>query len=148
MGVFGEQKEGSKGSLSDVLRPGSEMVAAGYTMYGSSCNLVLSTGHGVNGFTLDEVSFPLRSRLPLLTDSNLVSRRIHPHPPGYPNSLARQDLLVQRRKLAPLPRTHQKVPRQHQVPGRRQALQRAIHWIHGRRRPPNITLRRNLWLPR
>ncbi len=31
------------------------MVAAGYTMYGSSCNLVLSTGQGVDGFTLDEV---------------------------------------------------------------------------------------------
>lgn len=30
------------------------MVAAGYTMYGSSCNLVLSTGQGVDGFTLDE----------------------------------------------------------------------------------------------
>ncbi|KAJ9099838.1 hypothetical protein QFC21_003840 [Naganishia friedmannii] len=54
--IFGiyKVKEGSKGSLGDVLRPGSEMVAAGYTMYGSSCNLVLSTGHGVNGFTLDE----------------------------------------------------------------------------------------------
>eukprot|EP00002_Diphylleia_rotans_P009990 TRINITY_DN2036_c0_g1_i1.p1 TRINITY_DN2036_c0_g1~~TRINITY_DN2036_c0_g1_i1.p1 ORF type:complete len:349 (+),score=85.52 TRINITY_DN2036_c0_g1_i1:71-1117(+) len=36
-----------------VLRPGSEMVAAGYAMYGSSCVLVLSTGDGVNGFTLD-----------------------------------------------------------------------------------------------
>ncbi|KAI0819502.1 fructose-1,6-bisphosphatase [Trametes gibbosa] len=44
---------GSKGTISDVLRPGSEMVAAGYTMYGSSANLVLSTGHGVNGYTLD-----------------------------------------------------------------------------------------------
>lgn len=32
------------------------MVAAGYTMYGSSCNLVLSCGQGVDGFTLDEVS--------------------------------------------------------------------------------------------
>lgn len=30
------------------------MVAAGYTMYGSSCNLVLSCGQGVDGFTLDE----------------------------------------------------------------------------------------------
>jgi fructose-1,6-bisphosphatase I len=29
------------------------MVAAGYTMYGSSANLVLSTGSGVNGYTLD-----------------------------------------------------------------------------------------------
>ena len=48
------QKEGSKGTVEDALRPGSEMVAAGYTMYGSSCNLVLSTGQGVDGFTLDE----------------------------------------------------------------------------------------------
>ncbi|CDY64046.1 BnaA08g29810D [Brassica napus] len=37
----------------DVLKPGHEMVAAGYCMYGSSCMLVLSTGTGVNGFTLD-----------------------------------------------------------------------------------------------
>ncbi|KAJ7063302.1 fructose-1-6-bisphosphatase-domain-containing protein [Mycena amicta] len=29
------------------------MVAAGYTMYGPSANLVLSTGSGVNGYTLD-----------------------------------------------------------------------------------------------
>ncbi|CAL1705053.1 unnamed protein product [Somion occarium] len=43
----------SKGTLQDVLRPGSEMVAAGYTMYGSSANLVLTTGKGVNGYTLD-----------------------------------------------------------------------------------------------
>ncbi|KIP09487.1 hypothetical protein PHLGIDRAFT_126234 [Phlebiopsis gigantea 11061_1 CR5-6] len=43
----------STGTISDVLRPGSEMVAAGYTMYGSSANLVLSTGHGVDGYTLD-----------------------------------------------------------------------------------------------
>lgn len=50
------QQDGSKGSVEDVLRPGREMVAAGYTMYGSSCNLVLSTGNGVDGFTLDEVS--------------------------------------------------------------------------------------------
>lgn len=54
--IFGiyKRQEGSKGTLEDVLRPGREMVAAGYTMYGSSCNLVLSTGQGVNGFTLDE----------------------------------------------------------------------------------------------
>ncbi|KAF7363447.1 Fructose-1,6-bisphosphatase, cytosolic [Mycena sanguinolenta] len=53
--IFGIYKirDGSKGTLEDVLRPGSEMVAAGYTMYGSSANLVLSTGSGVNGYTLD-----------------------------------------------------------------------------------------------
>jgi len=46
-------KEGSKGTVEDVLRPGSEMVAAGYCMYGSSANLVISTGNGVDGYTLD-----------------------------------------------------------------------------------------------
>jgi len=46
-------KPGSTGTIADVLRPGSEMVAAGYTMYGSSANMVLTTGSGVNGYTLD-----------------------------------------------------------------------------------------------
>lgn len=36
-----------------ILQVGSEMVAAGYAMYGSATNLVISTGDGVNGFTLD-----------------------------------------------------------------------------------------------
>ncbi|KAL6840110.1 hypothetical protein ACP4OV_029920 [Aristida adscensionis] len=40
-------------TLEDVLQPGKNMLAAGYCMYGSSCTLVLSTGSGVNGFTLD-----------------------------------------------------------------------------------------------
>ncbi|XWS24992.1 hypothetical protein CRYUN_Cryun27aG0032200 [Craigia yunnanensis] len=40
-------------TLDDVLQPGKHMLAAGYCMYGSSCTLVLSTGGGVNGFTLD-----------------------------------------------------------------------------------------------
>ncbi|KAI0302042.1 fructose-1,6-bisphosphatase [Russula brevipes] len=53
--IFGiyRVRPGSPGTIEDVLRPGSEMVAAGYTMYGSSANLVLSTGNGVNGYTLD-----------------------------------------------------------------------------------------------
>ncbi|KZV71671.1 fructose-1,6-bisphosphatase [Peniophora sp. CONT] len=53
--IFGiyEIAPGSKGTIDDVLRPGSQMVAAGYTMYGSSANLVLTTGNGVDGFTLD-----------------------------------------------------------------------------------------------
>lgn len=46
-------RDGSKGELADVLRPGKEMVASGYCMYGSSANLVLTTGNGVNGYTLD-----------------------------------------------------------------------------------------------
>lgn len=35
------------------IQPGSKIVAAGYSVYGSSTSLVLSTGHGVHGFTLD-----------------------------------------------------------------------------------------------
>ena len=44
--------------MQGVLRPGREMVAAGYAMYGSYTMLVLSTGESVNGFTLDPVGFP------------------------------------------------------------------------------------------
>jgi hypothetical protein len=35
-------KEGSAGTLEDVLQPGSTMVAAGYCMYGSSCTVSFS----------------------------------------------------------------------------------------------------------
>ncbi len=45
--------EGSRADLSDVLRPGHEIGAAGYIIYGSGTILVLSTGNGVHGFTLD-----------------------------------------------------------------------------------------------
>lgn len=37
----------------DFLQPGNMQVAAGYVVYGSSTMLVYTTGHGVNGFTLD-----------------------------------------------------------------------------------------------
>ena len=35
------------------LQPGVKQVAAGYTIYGSSTMMVLTSGQGVNGFTLD-----------------------------------------------------------------------------------------------
>ncbi len=35
------------------MRPGRELVAAGYIIYGSSTMFVYSTGNGVHGFTLD-----------------------------------------------------------------------------------------------
>jgi fructose-1,6-bisphosphatase I len=40
-------------TLGDVLQKGTEQVAAGYVIYGSSTMLVYTTGKGVNGFTLD-----------------------------------------------------------------------------------------------
>lgn len=39
--------------IDDFLQKGSEQVAAGYVIYGSSTMLVYTTGKGVNGFTLD-----------------------------------------------------------------------------------------------
>lgn len=44
---------GSLATLDDMLQPGTAQVAAGYVLYGSSTMLVYTTGHGVNGFTLD-----------------------------------------------------------------------------------------------
>src|SRR5688572_22193035 len=37
----------------DILQKGSEQVAAGYVLYGSSTMLVYTTGFGVNGFTYE-----------------------------------------------------------------------------------------------
>ena len=41
------------GVLEDFMQRGTDQVAAGYIIYGSSCMLVYTTGKGVNGFTLD-----------------------------------------------------------------------------------------------
>jgi fructose-1,6-bisphosphatase I len=46
--------EGSMGTKDDLLKPGTEMVASGFTMYGASAQLVITMkGGAVNGFTLD-----------------------------------------------------------------------------------------------
>jgi fructose-1,6-bisphosphatase I len=44
---------GTLAKLEDMLQKGTEQVAAGYVLYGSSTMLVYTTGKGVNGFTLD-----------------------------------------------------------------------------------------------
>ncbi len=44
---------GTKATLEDFLQKGTEQIAAGYIVYGSSTILVYTTGQGVNGFTLD-----------------------------------------------------------------------------------------------
>lgn len=54
--IFGIYKldEGAKGTKEDLLKPGTELVAAGFTMYGASAQLVLTMKGGpVNGFTMD-----------------------------------------------------------------------------------------------
>ncbi|MBS1542560.1 MAG: class 1 fructose-bisphosphatase [Bacteroidetes bacterium] len=48
-----KSEPGNPITASDILQKGSEQVAAGYILYGSSTMLVYTTGHGVNGFTYE-----------------------------------------------------------------------------------------------
>lgn len=52
-GVFRARETGRRGHLDDALRPGRDLVAAGYILYGTSTMLVYSAGEGVHAFTLD-----------------------------------------------------------------------------------------------
>ena len=47
-------REGVDPVAEDFLCKGSEQVCAGFVLYGPSTMMVLTTGHGVNGFTLDQ----------------------------------------------------------------------------------------------
>jgi fructose-1,6-bisphosphatase I len=51
--IYRRVSTGAKATMEDFMQPGSAQVAAGYIIYGSSTMLVYTTGHGVNGFTLD-----------------------------------------------------------------------------------------------
>jgi fructose-1,6-bisphosphatase I len=51
--VFRRTSLTGPGTTEDFLQRGTEQVAAGYIIYGSSTMLVYTTGKGVNGFTLD-----------------------------------------------------------------------------------------------
>ena len=47
-------REGVDPAEEDFLRKGTEQVCAGFVLYGPSTMLILTTGHGVNGFTLNQ----------------------------------------------------------------------------------------------
>lgn len=51
--IYRRKTTSGKATIADVLQKGTEQVAAGYVIYGSSTMLVYTTGKGVNGFTLD-----------------------------------------------------------------------------------------------
>jgi fructose-1,6-bisphosphatase I len=51
--IFKRKNTTQSVNLSDVLQKGTEQVAAGYFIYGSSTMMVYTTGNGVHGFTLD-----------------------------------------------------------------------------------------------
>ncbi|MEJ5173396.1 MAG: class 1 fructose-bisphosphatase [Hydrogenothermaceae bacterium] len=67
---------------SDFLQEGYRQVAAGYVVYGSSTMFVLSTGNGVNGFTLDpavgmfllshpDIKLPEKGKIYSFNESNI-----------------------------------------------------------------------------
>jgi len=95
-GIYHINDINTKGTVQDVLKPGSQMVAAGYCMYGSSANLVLSTGNGVHGFTLDpglgefilthpDIRIPPRGKIYSFNEGNSVY--FHPQVINYLNSV-------------------------------------------------------------
>lgn len=51
--VYRRKSTEGDATITDVLQKGTEQVAAGYVIYGSSTMMVYTTGKGVNGFTLD-----------------------------------------------------------------------------------------------
>ena len=51
--VLKRHGDGAEHARNDVLQPGTAQVAAGYIMYGPSTLLMVTTGDGVHGFTLD-----------------------------------------------------------------------------------------------
>ena len=50
--IYRKQSEGAA-NMTDAMQPGRSCVGAGYALYGSATMVVMSTGNGVNGFTLD-----------------------------------------------------------------------------------------------
>lgn len=74
---------GTPVKLEDFLQPGNLQVAAGYIIYGTSTMLVYTTGHGVNGFTLNpalgswylshpEMKFPETGKIYSINEGNYV----------------------------------------------------------------------------
>ncbi len=70
-------------TIQDFLQPGRKQVAAGYVIYGTSTMLVYTTGHGVNGFTLNpalgvfylshpQMKFPGKGKIYSINEGNYV----------------------------------------------------------------------------
>ena len=51
--IYRRKSESGPGTVSDLLQPGNQIVAAGYVLYGSSTILVYAAGQGVNAFTYE-----------------------------------------------------------------------------------------------
>ena len=72
----------------DFLQKGANQVCAGYALYGTSTSLVLTTGNGVNGFTLDEATgeFLLTHphiQIPMVADNFAINMANYRYWPKY-----------------------------------------------------------------
>ena len=74
---------GTPVTIDDFLQQGNKQVAAGYVVYGTSTMLVYTTGHGVNGFTLNpaigtfylshpNMQFPENGRIYSVNEGNYI----------------------------------------------------------------------------
>ena len=74
--------ETADGALEDCLQRGTDQLAAGYFIYGSSTMMVYTTGNGVNGFTLDpslgefllsheNIRIPTRGKIYSINEGNI-----------------------------------------------------------------------------
>ena len=81
--IYRRRSSSGKAVIEDFLQPGTEQVAAGYVIYGSSTMLVYTTGKGVNGFTLDpsigefclshpDMRIPASGKIYSVNEGNLV----------------------------------------------------------------------------
>lgn len=81
--IYRRKTTQGRATLEDVLQNGTEQVAAGYVIYGSSTMMVYTTGKGVNGFTLDpsigefclshpEMRIPLDGTIYSINEGNYV----------------------------------------------------------------------------
>lgn len=52
-GIYKKHEQSGESAMQAALQPGRNLIAAGYALYGSATMIVLSIGHGVNGFTYD-----------------------------------------------------------------------------------------------
>lgn len=68
-GIYRRLSEGVPAGDADILRPGTDMLAAGYVLYGSSTIFAYTSGNGVHFFTLD----------PTLGDYLLTEENVRSH---------------------------------------------------------------------
>jgi fructose-1,6-bisphosphatase I len=94
--IYKRVSDNGPGTLEDCLQCGTEQVAAGYVIYGSSTIMVYTTGQGVHGFTLDptvgefllfyeNIQTPKKSKTYSINEGNYS--KWHPNLQKYINDL-------------------------------------------------------------